>query len=555
MKAAIYARKSKYSASSESIENQLKLCRKLALELGIDENNIYEYKDDGISGATDERPGYKMLINDITHAPNGFTHLICYKIDRLSRRVYDFAELLVKIKQNNIQLKSYSDSFDANTISGEAMLYILSVFSQLERELITSRIKDNMYELARQGRWLGGRYPFGFIGNKIPIYDSSYNKGYIYSLTIDNSKVDIVKSIFDKYLELKSVRAVTSYAFKNNILSSIGNHIQDTALRKILRNPVYVKSSSDVNNYLEKKGFEVIGCSDNEHGYLTYSKRDKNFSSQVFDESDVEMDSHVQTNIALAAVAKHKGIVDSDVWLKVQNLLDENLTSTAPRAGTGTFGILSGLIKCSECGSTLNITYSIKTLKDGTQRKYYYYTCSKKVHVDSKACKSTSVSGYKIDKLVIDKICNLHPDDIIRYYNRYKHELLTDNTYIQTKISIIKESINNKEQEQKRLIHNLALITDDSIIPLISNSIASYTSEITKLKSELNTLLNDTFKLDSESLMISNAVDHFKNFNSYFNQSNIYSQRNLIRALIDKAVWNHNSQSITIYYKDNYLAT
>ncbi|MDO7206291.1 zinc ribbon domain-containing protein [Paraclostridium bifermentans] len=80
---------------------------------------------------------------------------------------------------------------------------------------------------------------------------------------------------------------------------------------------------------------EVIGDVDDTHGILTYAKN---------------------TDNPIAAVAKHEGVIDADKWIEVQNLLNAN-KSKAPRAGTGSKALLSGLLKCSKCGSNMRITY------------------------------------------------------------------------------------------------------------------------------------------------------------------------------------------------------
>ena len=57
---------------------------------------------------------------------------------------------------------SVSENFDTTTPMGRAMMYISSVFAQLERETISERIRDNMIELSKTGRWLGGTAPLGY---------------------------------------------------------------------------------------------------------------------------------------------------------------------------------------------------------------------------------------------------------------------------------------------------------------------------------------------------------------------------------------------------------
>lgn len=97
---------------------------------------------------------------------NKFDYLVCYRLDRISRNVSDFSTLIEKLNKLDISFISIKEQFDTSTPMGRAMMFISSVFAQLERETIAERIKDNMYELARTGRWLGGKTPHGFSSKK-----------------------------------------------------------------------------------------------------------------------------------------------------------------------------------------------------------------------------------------------------------------------------------------------------------------------------------------------------------------------------------------------------
>ncbi|HAK41524.1 MAG TPA: recombinase family protein, partial [Clostridium sp.] len=76
----------------------------------------------------------------------------------------------------NIDFVSIKEQFDTSTPMGRAMVYISSVFAQLERETIAERIKDNMYQLAKTGRWLGGQTPLGFNSERVKYYDEEMNE-------------------------------------------------------------------------------------------------------------------------------------------------------------------------------------------------------------------------------------------------------------------------------------------------------------------------------------------------------------------------------------------
>ena len=85
-----------------------------------------------------------------------FKAIIVYRLDRISRNVSDFSGLIEELARLDISFISIKEQFDTSTPMGRAMMYIASVFSQLERETIAERIRDNMHELAKTGRWLGG---------------------------------------------------------------------------------------------------------------------------------------------------------------------------------------------------------------------------------------------------------------------------------------------------------------------------------------------------------------------------------------------------------------
>ena len=163
MIAAIYSRKSKYSTAGDSIDNQIQLCKEYAQNQLKDKNitDFIIYEDEGFTGGNINRPEYKKMMLDAKNKK--FDILICYRLDRVSRSVSDFSSTLDNLQKNDIDFVSIREQFDTSSPMGRAMIYIASVFAQLERETIAERIRDNMYELAKTGRWLGGTPPYGFI--------------------------------------------------------------------------------------------------------------------------------------------------------------------------------------------------------------------------------------------------------------------------------------------------------------------------------------------------------------------------------------------------------
>ena len=158
-KYVIYSRKSKFTGKGESIENQIELCKRY-INLNFGEEEILIYEDEGFSGGNLDRPNFRKMIRD-SYTMN-FTAIVVYRLDRISRNIGDFAKLIEDLGSRNISFISIKEQFDTSSPMGRAMMYIASVFSQLERETIAERIRDNMHELAKTGRWLGGITPTGY---------------------------------------------------------------------------------------------------------------------------------------------------------------------------------------------------------------------------------------------------------------------------------------------------------------------------------------------------------------------------------------------------------
>lgn len=162
----IYSRKSIYTGKGESIENQIELCRSyISSKYPCDPDpHIKIYEDEGFSGKNTERPQFQKMLCDIQLDPPDF--IVCYRLDRISRSVSDFSTFIEKLNRLGISFLCIKEEFDTSRPMGKAMMYIASVFSQLERETIAERVRDNMLLLARSGHWLGGTPPTGYTSKK-----------------------------------------------------------------------------------------------------------------------------------------------------------------------------------------------------------------------------------------------------------------------------------------------------------------------------------------------------------------------------------------------------
>ena len=132
----IYARQSVDKKDSVSIETQIDDCKTRCKTA-----NIRIYKDKGYSGKNTERPEFKKLVRDIEAGL--ISKVVVYKLDRISRNITDFYKVYELMKQHNCVFISKTEEFDTSNPMGRAMMGILAVFAQMERENIQTRIKDN----------------------------------------------------------------------------------------------------------------------------------------------------------------------------------------------------------------------------------------------------------------------------------------------------------------------------------------------------------------------------------------------------------------------------
>ena len=145
----IYARQSVDRKDSISIESQIDFC-KYELKGG----SCKVFKDKGYSGKNTDRPEFKKLLGEIRKGK--VRRVIVYKLDRISRSILDFANMMELFQEYDVEFVSSTEKFDTSTPMGRAMLNICIVFAQLERETIQKRVTDAYYSRCLKGFHMSG---------------------------------------------------------------------------------------------------------------------------------------------------------------------------------------------------------------------------------------------------------------------------------------------------------------------------------------------------------------------------------------------------------------
>ncbi|WP_298042664.1 recombinase family protein [uncultured Clostridium sp.] len=536
-KVAIYSRKSIFTGKGESIENQIEMCKDYYLKHYDNDIEFLIYEDEGFSGGNTKRPKFQEMLADIK--AKKFNTLICYRLDRISRNVADFSSTLELLQNNNIDFISIKEQFDTSSPMGRAMVYISSVFAQLERETIAERVRDNMLQLAKTGRWLGGQEPFGFKAKRISYIDENFNERSLMVLSPIKEESELIEKIYLKYIELQSITQVVNWLQDNKYKGKNGGEWVTTQVQRILSSPLYVKSSTKTHSYIKSLGINVFGEA-NGNGYLTYNKTRK----MVIDRDITEW---------IYATAKHPGIIDDDKWLMVQTILTKNKHKKVKRLGTGSSNsaLLTGILKCSKCGSNMIIKQGHKSKKEEGKR-YDYYVCSKKDNSRGKKCDNKNIRTDRLDNIVIGQVNAYNKETLYSNLSKLLEES-KDDTNINNKLSSIKLEIKENETKISNLIKQLSSAPNEIVSGYIMQEVSKLSAEINKLKSELENIKEDkkTYNYDLENLKL--IVKMLKEFEENFEiTDDITKKRLMIQTILNDVTWNGETleAKITMFGED-----
>lgn len=447
MNIGIYVRKSVYTEIGESIENQVILCKKYIENKYMNELlNIEIFSDDCNSGKDIERIQLKKMIYLIQNKKINI--VVVYRLDRLSRNINDFTNLLEMFENNNVKFISVKEEFDTTKPIGKAMLYMATIFAQLERETIAERVKDNMYLLAKKGYWLGGNLPTGYKSEKYKI-DNKIK----YKLVLNNDEKEIVKLIYKLMIERKSISKVKEFLKQNDIKSKNGNEFSNNSIREILLNPVYCKMQKEIFDYFEEKqvklNFNFIE-EKQENGLIVFGKRKYNKTNIL--KEDIK-------NWVIAQ-GEHKGIINAKDWIYIQNFFN-NKKIHKPH---NEISLLSGKIICNSCKNKMIFKANSNIKNNGN----FYYICKTKIK-DKSLCNCKNINGKQLDN-IIWKLIN------------EKYKIYINKDYFKEKDNII----NIYKKEIKKIINCIKKLENEIVIKELEKEVTILQQKIKELEKETN---------------------------------------------------------------------
>ena len=433
LRIALYVRvSSKEQVEGYSIGEQIERLNKYCEAMGWP---VFKtYVDPGYSGGDTNRPGLQDLIKDVEAGL--VDKVVVYKLDRLSRSQLDTLFLIEKVfLTNNTDFVSMSENFDTATPFGRAMIGILAVFAQLEREQIKERMGMGKEARAKEGKWHGGSTePIGYD------YDPATEL-----LNINDYEAMQIRELYDLFLKGTPLRTIETMFSEKGYSHKHGSTWDPKTMRRVMRNKVNI-------------------------GYIKH--REQWYPGD------------------------HDPIIDEEIFNKAVRLLDnraEQYKQSGIKPG-GQTTYLGGLLFCKHCGG--KYAKNAWPQRNGsTTTVYGCYSRTKKVPkmVKDPNCKNRYWKMDELDTLIFEEIRKLAMDPDYMSNAREEKEKHSDAA---DKIAILKKEIAKIDVQISRFmdLYGIGKFTIDQV----SNKVDPLNEERAKLENELSALTADTAELTEE---------------------------------------------------------
>jgi len=506
MAIALYARKSIERENSISCETQIEYCKAM-IKPNERSEKVITFIDNGYSGGNTDREGFQKMMRNIENGK--ISKVIVYRLDRISRSLFDFVNILNTFREHNVEFVSSQEAFDTSSPYGDLIVKILAVFAEFERNSIIARVTQAYEHRSEMGFYMGGRKPYGFTLEPVTINNVNTKR-----LAPQKDEIEQVKYIYEMYaVENVTLGRLLKNLINNNIKPVSGGGWTTAKLSTILKNPIYVKADNSVYDYFQRNNTQIISSPesfDGIHGLQLYGRSKHNSASN--DWSDIK-----------AVIMTHEGIIDSEIWIKCQYKLVKN--KQVRNAVSNKSSWLGGKIICEKCGRTMT---TIKG-KTGGGKIRIYFNCTGKSHFKDCTGSKSTIYAESLEDMIYKEIGKKL--DTLKDTGRQK------NNNISPMLNELKNKLKSIELEEAKLAEIIIKNEINSdLITILNNKACKLKSDKTDILAKIDDIKNK--EIDTKSVI---------NLSKKWKTASFEEKRGVCNILINKIIIDYEGNAEIIW--------
>lgn len=486
-----------------SLEGQKRYLKEWAEFEGMSVSEIYV--EPGKSGKSiTGREVFQKMLDDISAGNVDADYVVVFKLSRFGRNAKDILNSLTFIQRYGVNLICKEDGLDSGTSMGKMMITILGAVAEMERENILAQTMLGREEKAKQGGWNGGFAPYGY-----ELVDGG--------LVRKEDEARIVALIFDKFVNGgMGYSTIAGYLNRQGVQkmpspNSHGRKFSDWSthqIKRMLENPVYTGRIAFGKTRQEK----IPGT---ENDYRRVKKQEYILSDEVV----------------------HEALVSDELFEKAQAKLKESKSTGNGSIGRGCKHLLSGILKCPMCGSSMYADVRRWTNRDGTCNQKLNYQCGHYAKSKFGQCKKNAIDAGWIEGEVIayTKLLVSSPKFAEDIQKRIGQK--TDSSEIDSEIRNYRKQLERLERSKSRLEQDIDGIFDDD--KNAERKRRDMNSRLDKIYEEIYNIEDliagceqKKAAVSKNALTIENVYQMLLAFDKIFDKMNAADRRRVMESLI-----------------------
>ena len=467
---------------------------------------VYIYEDAGKSGKSiDGRPSFKKLLLDIQNGLE-IDYVLVYKLSRFGRNAADILNSLEFIQSYDVNLICVEDGIDSSQTSGRLLISVLSAVAEIERENILEQTMNGRKEKARQGKWNGGFAPYGYKLERT-------NNGDKKQLVIAEDEAEIIKIIFDKFVNAGlGLNGVAKYLNLQGVKQKVRQNgtlelWSSGTIKGILDNPVY--------------------C-----GKIAYGRR---IREKVKGSKETKQ---TKTNNYILVDGEHEPIIDIDTWEKAKVKREETGVKVPSAIGRDRIHLLSGILKCPQCGMPMYTNRNTWTSKKTGYHESYYYVCSQKRAEKGRICNyKRQIRKEILEDEVIKAIGELVDNPMFANEIKARIGAQIDTAEIDRELSNYKAKLKEVEANKRALEYSIDTLPIDAShrdrkLSDMNKRLDSLYDVIYELEEKIEDAQLKRKSVEAQAITLDGIYKTLKDFNNVFYKITDDEKRDIITSFI-----------------------